>query len=390
MNSIKKICYCKKCLFPETKPGLEFNDKQICTACQNYENRGNVNWNERKEELKRILDKYKSKDESNWDCIIPVSGGKDSIYQVIKMLEYGMNPLCVNVSPCGPTEIGRRNMDLIKELGVDVLEFTTNRKLRKKLNKIGLMEVGDITWAEHAAVFTVPITIAVNYNVPLIIWGENSQNEYGGPATDSEKNVLNREWLEKWGGLLGLDSQTLIDKYGVKKSELIPFEYPEDKLLEKVGVTGIFLGYYIPWNSFSNYLISQAYGMEGYQYACEGSFLNSENLDTYYHGVHDYFKFLKLGFGRVTDQVNMAIRRGMITREDGINIVKKREGNFPKSYLGKSLEDMLEEIDVTMDEFINICDKFTNKELFICDDNGNLIKDKNGNLTKINYDNVGN
>ncbi|MBS5113600.1 MAG: N-acetyl sugar amidotransferase [Coprobacillus cateniformis] len=385
---MKKIRYCKKCLFPETKPGLEFNEDQICTACQNYDDRSHIDWDERKKELMNILEKYKNKKENNWDCIIPVSGGKDSIYQVVKMLEFGMNPLCVNVAPCGPTDIGRKNMDLIKELGVDVLEFTTNRKLRKKLNKIGLIEVGDITWAEHAAVFTVPITVAVNYNIPLIIWGENSQNEYGGPVADSQKNVLTREWLLKWGGLLGLDSQILIEKYDVKKSELIPFEYPSDDELNRVGVTGIFLGYYIPWNSFSNFLISQAYGMEGYKYACEGSFLNSENLDTYYHGIHDYFKFLKLGFGRVTDQVNMAIRRGMLTREEGLKIVKLREGKFPISYLGKPLKEMLEEIDVTMEEFIEVCDKFTNKQLFLCDENGNLVKDKYGNLSKINYDNV--
>ena len=375
--------YCKKCLFPNTKPGLEFDENGVCNACTNYDDRPEVDWDKRKNELMSILEKYKNEDDSNWDCIIPVSGGKDSIYQVVKMLEFGLNPLCVNVSPCGPTEIGRRNMNILEELGVDCIEFVTNRKVRKKLNKIGLIECGDITWAEHAAVFTVPIQVAVNYKIPLIIWGENSQNEYGGPAADVSNNTLDYEWLMTHGGLLGLGVDEIVRKYDIERRELLPFIYPAQEDIDRVGVTGLFLGYYLPWNGFANYLISQAYGMEGYPWAGEGSFTNSENLDTYYHGVHDYFKYLKLGFGRVTDQVNLAIRRGMLSREEGRRIVELREGKFPWSYLGKPLEEMLNEIDVTLDEFVEICDKYTNKDLFLCDEAGNLVKDRMGNLTKL-------
>lgn len=381
------ITYCTHCLFPDTKPGLEFNEEGVCNACTNYENRSDVDWGERKRELLAILDRYRSKGDS-WDCLIPVSGGKDSIYQVVKMLEFGMNPLCVNVSPCGPTDIGRHNMDVLEELGVDCIEFVTNRQVRKRLNKIGLFECGDITWAEHAGVFTVPVQVAVNYNIPLIIWGENSQNEYGGPAADAENSTLDHAWLMKHGGLLGLGVDDIVEKYGIPRKNLLPFIYPSQDDIDRVGVTGLFLGHYLPWNGFSNYLISQAYGMMAYPFAEEGSFTNSENLDTYYHGVHDYFKFLKLGFGRVTDQVNLAIRRGMITREEGLAIVKLREGKFPWTYLGKPLEEMLEEIDVTLDEFIEVCDRFTNRDLFVCDEQGNLVKDRHGNLQKVNYDNV--
>lgn len=347
-----------------------------------------MDWVTRKQELYTILNRYRGGNGLNYDCIIPVSGGKDSIYQVVKMLEFGMNPLCVNVTPCGVTDLGRRNMNALRDLGVDCLEFTTNPKIRRKLNKIGLLECGDITWAEHAGVFTVPVQVAVNYKIPLIIWGENSQNEYGGPAADAENNTLTYDWLMKFGGLLGLGIEDIEAKYGIDKKYLLPFIYPREEELKAVGVTGLFLGHYLPWNSFSNFLMSQAYGMECYPFAEEGAFTNSENLDTYYHGIHDYFKFLKLGYGRVTDQVSMAIRRGMVTREEGLAIVKMREGKFPKSYLGKSTEDILKEIDVTMEEFITVCDHFTNKELFVCDEAGKLLKDREGNLTKINYDNI--
>ena len=197
------IQYCKRCCLPSTKPHLSFDEEGICNACRNYENRKNVDWDERKKELMEILDRYRSKDGSNWDCIIPVSGGKDSTYQVITMLELGMNPLCVTATTCDLTDIGRRNIENIKKMGVDYIEVTTNRVVRAKLNRIGLTEVGDISWPEHVSIFTVPVRMAVNFNVPLIIWGENSQNEYGGPAAAVENNVLDRRWLEEFGGMLG-------------------------------------------------------------------------------------------------------------------------------------------------------------------------------------------
>ena len=182
---LNMIQYCKRCCLPSTKPHLSFDEEGICNACRNYENRKNVDWDERKKELLDILDRYRSKDGSNWDCIIPVSGGKDSTYQVVTMLELGMNPLCVTATTCDLTEIGRKNIENIKKMGVDYIEVTTN--------------------------------MAVNFNVPLIIWGENSQNEYGGPAAAVENNVLDRRWLEEFGGMLGLRVNDLVGQEGITK-----------------------------------------------------------------------------------------------------------------------------------------------------------------------------
>ncbi|WP_278572821.1 N-acetyl sugar amidotransferase [Fusobacterium ulcerans] len=382
------IKYCKKCLFPSTKPNLEFNEEGVCTACSNFQNRKEINWKERKEELIKILNKYKSKNENNWDCIVPVSGGKDSTYQIIKVLELGMNPLCVTATTCKLTEIGRKNIENLKNLGVDYIEFTANPKIRKKLNKISLIEIGDISYPEHLSIFTMPVKAAVYYKVPLIIWGENSQNEYGGPAAASKNNILDKKWLDTYGGLLGLDIQSLVGKYDIEKKDIIPYTYPTDRELKDVGVTGIFLGHYIPWDGLTNKIIASAYGFQDYGQHIEGALESYENLDNYYNGIHEYFKFLKLGFSRATDQASLHIRRNRLTREDGVKIVKILDGKFPWSYLGKPLEEILNEIEMTLEEFINICDKFTNKSLFRCDENGNLIKDKNGNLEKINYDNV--
>jgi len=374
---------------PETKPDLHIDDEGVCNACRSYEQRTDVDWNQRKDDLLQILDRYKNKTGTNYDCIVPVSGGKDSTFQTVKLLQWGMNPLCVTSTTCHLSDIGRTNIENLKSLGVDYIEFSTNPVVRRKINRIGLRQIGDISWPEHLTIFTIPVRIAVQMNIPLLVWGENSQNEYGGPAADADNNILSRKWLEEFGGLLGLRVTDLIGQEDIKSGDLISYTYPSDEDLQRVGVTGLFLGYYLPWDGYANALFAQGHGMKTYPTAIEGSLVNYENLDNVQTGIHDYFKFLKYGFGRTTDFACLHLRRGRLAREDAIRLVKLRDGKFPWTYLGYKLENVLKDIDVSVEEFISICDRFTNKRLFVCDSRGNLVKDSDGNLTKINYDNVG-
>ena len=373
---------------PSTKPDLHLDGEGVCNACRSFEKRHEVDWALRRRELLNILDNYRNKDGTNWDCVIPVSGGKDSTFQVIQMLQFGMNPLCVTASTCDLTEIGRKNIENIKHLGVDYVEMSPNPIVRAKLNRIGLTQVGDISWPEHVGIFTIPVRAAVQYGVPLIIWGENSQNEYGGPASAAEKNILDRRWLEEFGGLLGLRVTDLIGMHGLSRRDLIPYFYPEDFDLKKVGVTGLFLGHYVPWDGLSNVLIAQAYGFSTPPLPTLGSMVNYENLDNYQVAIHEYFKFLKFGFGRATDHACLHIRRGRLTREMGLSIVKRLDGKFPAEYLGKPLAETLKPLDITVEEFSKICDQFTNKKIFKRDASGQLVKSREGDLTKINDDNL--
>lgn len=379
--------YCTRCVMPYTRPDLHLDEESICNACRAYESRKLVNWDQRRQELLTILERYQS-NESNWDCIVPVSGGKDSTYQVIRMLQLGINPLCVTSTTCDLSTIGRKNIENIKHLGVDCMEFSPNPVIRAKLNRIGLTEVGDISWPEHVGIFTIPVRAAVQFNVPLIIWGENSQNEYGGPAAAAENNILTRRWLEEFGGLLGLRVSDLSTTYAIEQKHLLPYQYPTDEELQRVGVTGLFLGHYIPWDGLSNALIAQANGLTTFDQAVEGSMVNYENLDNHQTGIHDYFKFLKFGFARATDIACLHVRRGRITRQDALDIVIARDGKFPWTYLGKPLKDILDPLDLSIDEFIKICDRFTNKKIFKRNTAGMLIKDKHGNLEKLNNDNL--
>jgi N-acetyl sugar amidotransferase len=378
--------YCARCVMPDTKPDLQIDDEGVCSACRAYERRKTVDWEERRRELEEILARYRNGGK-NWDCIVPVSGGKDSTYQVVRMLHLGLNPLCVTATTCDLSAIGRRNIENIKRLGVDYVEFSPDPLIRAKLNRIGLTEVGDISWPEHVGIFTIPVRAAVQFDVPLIVWGENSQNEYGGPAAAQESNVLTRRWLEEFGGLLGLRVSDLTEAYGIPAHKLLPYQYPSDEELSRVGVTGLFLGYYLPWDGLSNAMIATANGFESFSHAVEGSMVNYENLDNHQTGIHDYFKFLKFGFGRATDIACLHIRRGRISRADGLAIVRERDGKFPSTYLDKPLEAILAPLNMSLDEFTKLCDSYTNAAIFEKNANGSLKKDRFGNLTKVNDDN---
>lgn len=373
---------------PETKPDLFIDEDGVCSGCRYYEQRPTVDWRAREQELRQILLRYRDRGESGYDCIIPVSGGKDSHYQVIRMLAYGLRPLCVTATTDMLTPIGRRNIENLKRQGVDYIEVSANPLVRRRINRLALKQVGDISWPEHVTIFTIPVRMAVALNIPLIIWGENTQNENGGPAAMAENNTLTRRWLEEFGGLLGLRVSDLVGQDGITERDLVQYTYPSDDALQRVGVTGLFLGHYLPWDGYANALFAQAHGFETYPHTVEGSIVNYENLDNAQMRIHDYFKFLKYGYDRATDWACLHIRRGRLSRVDALQLVAMHGGKFPSTYVGHRLEEILRDIGMTMEEFVEICDRFTNKKLFVCDSRGALIKDRDGNLTRINDDSI--
>lgn len=378
--------YCKRCIMPNTRPDQYLNNEGVCNACLSYDYQKKIDWDKRKKDLLRIISEKKL-DKDKWNCVVPGSGGKDSTYQIIKAKELGLNPIFVTASTCDLSEIGRKNLENIKKIGFDVIEISNNAKVRSKINKIGLELLGDISWPEHVSIFTAPVKFALAYDIPLILWGENPQLEYGGPDGSLNNSILDQKWMEEFGGLIGFRVSDLIENHGFKKNELEIYDYPTQNILKKKSILGIFLGYYERWDSLRNYEVSKDNGFLSYEPELEGCYFNFEKIDNHQHGIHDYFKFLKFGFARATDQLCYMIRRNKITRENAINLVKKLEGKYPKSYMGKSLDQILSKIDMTEKEFIKICDNFTNKKIFKTDQGGKLIKDEYGSLVKLKYDN---
>jgi N-acetyl sugar amidotransferase len=379
------IQYCVKCLLPETKPDLWFDAEGVCAACLNFDARQEVDWSDRLQQLQEIVGRYRSN--SKWDCVVPVSGGKDSTWQVLKVIQMGLNPLCVTATTCHLSEIGRRNIRNIQNLGVDHIQFSPNPRVRAALNRIGLRYVGDISWPEHVGIFTIPVQAAVAYAVPLIVWGENSQNEYGGPASDAQKPTLDRAWLEEFGGLLGLRVPDVAGLEGLSRRDLLPYLYPTDDDLARVGVTGVFLGHYLPWDGLTNAIVATAHGFNSLEHSVEGSMVSYENLDNYQTGIHDYFKYLKFGYGRATDIASLHVRRGRLARSDALQIVRENDGAFPWTYLDKPLAEILSHIGMSFGEFAELCDQFTNVDLFQTDSGGSVIRRADSSPQKLNDDN---
>ena len=353
--------YCYRCLIPAERPDTYFNADGLCSACQAFDARSLIDWVDREKQFQHLAVETRREARHRgaaYDCVVPVSGGKDSHYQVITALDYGLRVLAVTAVTDHLSDIGRRNLDNIAKLGCDHIEVKTNPVIRRKINRFTLETIGDISWAEHITIFSIPVRVASMMKIPLIIWGENSQNEYGGPSQAQTATKLTQDWLNEFGGLNGLrvaDVEAALGPIG----EL--YRYPE---IGNDAPDGIFLGQFFSWNGLANAELAVQHGFEISESPVEASGFHWENLDNCQCGLHDRGKFLKYGFGRATDICSNLIRRGLMTRDQGIEHVKRWDGNFPWSYLGVELKDILLEIGMTPDEYMEVEFNFANRDLF--------------------------
>lgn len=378
-----QIKYCKTCLFPETKPDLSFNEDGVCSACLAAEQKNSgIDWNQREKDFFEIVNHYKKPDgKIGYDCLIPVSGGKDSTYQAYFMKYVcGLNPLCVCFETTAVTELGQLNLDNISKMGIDVIHFKKNYDAYRKMVIESFIRVGDEMWPNHIGIFTIPVMIAVKFNIPLIIWGENPQQEYGGPHLDSVKNrILNRKWVEEFGGLLGNRIQDMIGVQGLTEKELTPYFYPADEEIERVGVTGIFLGHYFFWDARKQLEIVKEHGFSVKEDGnIEGTYTNYENLDEKLVGLHDYLKYVKYGFGRATDHACIDIRNNRLSRAEGLALVKQFDGKYPHY----AVHEFIKYSGMTKQEIDEVIDSYTNPVIFTQHEDRSFKRDDEGNLLK--------
>src|SRR3989344_2680297 len=334
--------YCKKCVMPDTKPDLSFDVEGVCDACQSAALKNTIDWKAREAEFKELVEKFKNKDDSKYDCIIPVSGGKDSTYQAYLIRQWGLNPLLVHFEPTVRTELGRKNLENIRQFG-DMIELKKNPEVYKKMIMEGFRRVG------------------------------------GGPRAGRMKNTLDRRWLEEFGGLLGLRVDDMVGVDGIKKEDLVPYRYPSDTELKEAGITGVFLGYYFKWDARPQVELVRTRGFSVKEDGpVECTYLNYENLDEATYAVHDLLKFVKFGFSRATDHACLDIRNGRISREEGVKLVEQYDGKRPR----KAIAEFLKYSGISEAEFDKVVDSFTDKALFETDGQGNLKRDGMGDLIK--------
>jgi N-acetyl sugar amidotransferase len=344
---------CRRCLYPNTKPDLHFNSEGICSACQAYDNRPKVDWAQRKQQFLDFVSDHRGK---THDVIVACSGGKDSTAQIVKCLELGLKPLAVTATTDHLSDIGRRNLDNVSRL-CDHAEVTPNKLTRARISKFALQEVGDISWCEHHLIWSVPAREAVQRNIPIVIYGENPQNEYGaGPAGSEKQTKLTKAWVDDFGGLLGLRLDDMADILDIPQRELEIYRYP------KGDVQALFLGAYFPWDGFENCEIAKYHGFETYHTDVEGSFGAYENLDNYQTGLHDLTRWLKHGYTRADDILSNHIRRGRLHRDEAVWQVMDVDKR-PTTYLGKPYSEILSRIGMSVTEFDSVCERFTNREV---------------------------
>ncbi len=352
---------CTVCIYPVTRPDSHFDHEGVCSGCRSYERRQHINWPARMDALKAIIAEAKAR-KAPYDVVCPVSGGKDSTVQVLSLLDLGAKVLAVNGATDMLSDIGRRNLDNLKRY-CDVIEWTPNVEVRKKLVRAGLFLVGDPSWPEHNIVWAAPTRMAVALGIPLCVWGEQPQREYSSPEGIEPATELNAAWVAQFGGMLGMRLSDMVGYEGLTERDLEAFRFPSDAVLEKASVRGIWLGDYIDWDGWKNAFVAQQYGFEVLPNPVEGSLANYENLDNHMTTLRDFLRGVKYAYGRATDIACNHIRRGRLTREEGLRLIETAE-RFPKTSLGKPIGEVLAYFEITEDEFRQEVRRWTNPELF--------------------------
>lgn len=344
--------YCTRCCMPESNEGIKFDEMGICQACQSAEQKIHIDWTEREAQLRELLEKYKSLD-NDYDCLVPISGGKDSTFQLHVITRvYNMRALAVTFSHNWYSETGKKNLENALEVfNVDHIMFTPNRRLVNKVARQSLFKIGDACWHCHAGVGAFPLQVAVKYKIPLLIWGE-SIAEMSGRATHYDPVLrFDRDYFTRVSAKV-YPEQMVCDFITLR--ELAPFKLPSYEEIEEVGVIGIHLGDYIFWDDERQMeFVRDVYGWK--EDFVEGTYKQYKSVECRMPGVHDYTKFLKRGFGRGSDHASADVRAGLLTREEGFELAKKHDTERPPA-----LDEYLELTGLSEDEFYDVMRRHRN------------------------------
>lgn len=346
--------YCHRCLYPENHPlMLGFDETGVCLGCRVHEEKDQLDWRERETRLSTILDSYRGRSASGYDCIVPVSGARDSyfILHTIRKV-YGLNPLLVSYNRHYNTAAGMNNLERLRTLlGSDIITETINPEWIKRISQTTLQRLGSFHWHHLAGSTVFPVRMAVRMNIPLIVWGHHQGVDQVGMFSHRDEVEMTRRYRREHD-LMGCEAEDLVDVDGLSENDLRPFFYPSDNEINRSGVRGIYLGNYIRWDTKKQHESM----LEKYNYYTgpqQGTFDTYNDVDCqHYSGIHDYIKFIKWGYGKVTDHACREIRFGRLSREDGIALVEQRRWNtLPADadafarWVGMDLADVLSAVD---------------------------------------------
>ena len=366
-NLPEEVVFCKKCTISNQRPRIIFDEEGVCSACRYSEFKNSeIDWNQRELELMATLDLFRRND-GRYDVVVPCSGGKDAAYIAHELKhKYGMNPLTVTWAPHLYTDIGFHNLNnMIREGDLANILGTPPGKIHKKLTKLSFEILGDPFQPFIYGQTNFPMQIALAHDIPLVMYGENGEVEYGGSMKNAFKPTRDYRNDHKAHYFSGIGPEDLV-KYGISEKDIKPYMAPSNEDLEKLGLELHFYGYYKKWIPQENYYYCvENTGFQANPVRSEGTYSKYASLDDKIDGFHYFLAFIKFGLGRCTSDTAHEIRDNHITREEGVALVNKFDGEFPAKYF----KTFLEYCDISEEFFWEVINSWRSPHLWGKDEN---------------------
>ncbi len=382
----QEVKFCTKCIMSNQRPTsaiefkhtkdskkttMNFDEKGVCDACKTAEIKDNIDWGMREEELVKLLDKHR-KNDGSYDCLVPGSGGKDSAYQAhVLKYKYGMNPLTVTWPPILYTDYGLKNWKNWLDSGFDNISFYRNGKVMKLLTKLSIENLLHPFQTFILGQKNLAPKVAARYGINLIFYGEN-EAEYGNPLADNTSSLRDKSYYSFKNldeiYLAGVSVKELVDKYKVRLSDLMSYFPPTIEELERSNVEVHYLGYYLKWTPQEVYYYAvENTGFKARPHRTQGTYSKYSGIDDKIDDLHFYTTFIKFGIGRASYDSSQEIRNKHLTREEGVALVNRFDGEFPDRYFN----EIMEYLGMEPDHFHELCDKFRSPHLWGKDSEGN-------------------
>jgi N-acetyl sugar amidotransferase len=376
----ESVTFCKRCVMSNQRPSstaafrhtieskkvtLRIDEEGICDACRYADIKEQIDWKKREEELVKLLDKYRRND-GHYDCLVPGSGGKDSAYQAhVLKYKYGMHPLTVTWPPIMYTDYGYRNFRKWIEVGgFDNVSFNQNGRVMKLLTRLSIENIFHPFQTFILGQKNLAPKIALRYNIPLVFYGEN-EAEYGNPIADNSTSLRDKSYYTMNNlnemHLGGLSIPELMEKYNIPLADLMAFLPPTAEELDKGKVEVHYLGYYLKWTPQEAYYYAVEHtGFQARPFRTLGTYSKYNSIDDKIDDLHYYTTYIKFGLGRATYDASQEIRNKHLTREEGVALVHRFDGEFPDKYF----REVMEYIEMDPEVFLKLCDNFRSPHLW--------------------------
>jgi len=358
--------YCNVCVLPNSRPNLNFDKFGVCDGCSKIQTK--TDWKLRLKEFKKLVKSIKNK-KKIYDCLIPVSGGKDSTWQVLMAKKFGLKPLCVTWRSPARNNLGQSNLDNLIRLGVDHIDFSIDKNIEKNFIKKTFVKFGNPLIPMHLALHAIPTRIAIEKDIPLILWGENSAYEYGGHKSFKGKS-MNNKWRKVFGVNEGKPINYWVDKNLIER-DLYPYKIPNTKKINEKKIKEVFLGYYFEWSPKKIFDISKKFGFKSAKKPKTGFYKFADIDDSFLITIHHYMKWYKFGFSREWDNLSIEIRENNMSRKDAINTLENTGFKEPI----KEIDLFCKYLDITKFDFDKIIEIHRNRSIWYNKNNKWKIKD---------------